>query len=49
MAGDPEELMPRSTVSYYFGRWKHDGTLDRLHHALYVLRRDRAGREVHGS
>jgi hypothetical protein len=33
----PKDLPPRSTVNHYFCRWQHDGTLDRLHHALYVL------------
>lgn len=41
----PKDLPPRSTVNYYFCRWQYDGTLDRLHHALYVLCRERAGRE----
>ena len=42
----PKDLPPRSTVNHYFCRWQHDGTLDRLHHALYVLCRDQAGREA---
>ena len=42
----PKDLPPRSTVNYYFCRWQYDGTLDRLHHALYVLCRERAGREA---
>ena len=33
----PKDLPPRSTVHYYFMRWDHDGTLGRIHHALYVL------------
>ena len=32
----PKDLPPRSTVNDYFCRWNHDGTLDRVHHALYV-------------
>jgi transposase len=40
----PKYLPPRSTVNYYFCRWQHDGTLDRLHHALYVLCREQADR-----
>jgi transposase len=40
----PKDLPPRSTVNYYFCRWQDDGTLDRLHHALYVLCRERADR-----
>jgi transposase len=42
----PKDLPPRSTVNYYFCRWQYDGTLDRLHHALYVLCRELAGREA---
>jgi transposase len=42
----PEDLSPRSTVNDYFRRWREDGTLDRLRHALYVLRREQAGREA---
>ena len=42
----PKDLPPRSTVNHYFCRWQHDGTLDRLHHALYVLCREQADREA---
>jgi len=42
----PKDLPPRSTVNGYFLRWEHDGTLDRLHHSLYVLCRELAGREA---
>ncbi len=42
----PKDLPPRSTVNDYFLRWEHDGTLDRLHHWLYVLCRELAGREA---
>ena len=42
----PKDLPPRSTVHGYFGRWQWDGTLDRLHHALYVQCREAAGREA---
>ena len=40
----PKDLPPRSTVSHYFCRWQQDGTLDRLHHALYVLCLEQADR-----
>ena len=40
----PKDLPPRSTVNFYFCRWQHDGTLDRLHHALYVRCREQADR-----
>jgi hypothetical protein len=33
-------------VNDYFRRWDHDGTLDRLHHALYVKCRELAEREA---
>lgn len=42
----PKDLPPRSTVNHYFCRWQDDGTLDRLHHALYVLCREQANREA---
>ena len=42
----PKDLPPRSTVSGYFDRWDHDGTVQRLHHALFVQCREQAGREA---
>ena len=42
----PKDLPPRSTVNYYFCRWQQDGTLDRLHHTLYMLCREQADREA---
>src|ERR1700743_3967887 len=36
----PKDLPPRSTVNHYFWRWQHDGTLERLHHTLYILCRE---------
>ena len=45
-AAVPKDLPPRSTVNHYFCRWDHDGTLQRLHHALYVRCRELAGREA---
>jgi len=42
----PKDLPPRSTVNFYFCRWQHDGTLDRLHYALYVLCREEADRQA---
>jgi transposase len=32
----PKDLAKRSTVHGYFTRWDYDGTLDRIHHALYI-------------
>jgi len=45
-AAIPTDLPPRSTVNDYLLRWKADGTLDRIHHALYVQCRELAGREA---
>jgi transposase len=42
----PKDLPPRSTVNDYFCRWNYDGTLDRIHHALYVQCRQMAGLET---
>jgi len=42
----PKDLPPRSTVNFYFRRWQDDGTLARLHHALYVRCREQAAREA---
>ena len=42
----PKDLPPRSTVNHYFCRWQHDGTLARLHHALYVRCREQADRQA---
>ncbi len=42
----PKDLPARSTVHGYFVRWGWDGTLDRIHHALYVQCREQAGREA---
>jgi transposase len=42
----PKDLPPRSTVNDYFRRWSEDGTLDRIHHTLYVRCRELVGREA---
>ncbi len=42
----PKDLPPKSTVNDYFRRWDWDGTLERIHHALYVLCREQAEREA---
>jgi transposase len=42
----PKDLPPRSTVNDYFRRWEYDGTLARIHHALYVKCRELADREA---
>lgn len=42
----PKDLPPRSTLYDYFDLWNWDGTLDRIHDALYVECRERAEREA---
>jgi transposase len=42
----PKDLPPKSTAHYYFTLWDWDGTLERIHHALYVAVREREGREA---
>jgi transposase len=42
----PKDLPPKSTVYDYFDLWAWDGTLERIHHALYVAVREREGREA---
>ena len=42
----PKDLPPRSTLHDYFDLWSWDGTLDRVHQALYVECRGRAEREA---
>src|SRR2546423_11322273 len=42
----PKDLPPKSTVWAYFDLWTWDGTLERIHHALYVAVREPAGREA---
>lgn len=40
----PKDPPPRSTVYDYLARWDADRTLDRIHHALHVRCREKAGR-----
>ena len=42
----PKDFPPRSTIFYYFGRWEADGTLRRIHAALYVRCREQAERST---
>jgi transposase len=42
----PKDLPPRSMVYDYFSLWGWNGTLDRLHHTLYVKCREQAEREA---
>jgi len=40
----PKEFPPRSTIFDYFARWQADGTLGRIHTALYGRCREQAER-----
>jgi transposase len=42
----PKDLPPRSTLYDYFDLWSWDGTLERIHHALYLECRAREEREA---
>jgi transposase len=42
----PKDLPPRSTVHGYLQRWDYDGTLTKIHDALYVACRELAEREI---
>jgi transposase len=42
----PKDLPPKSTVYDYFDLWTYDGTLDRIHHALYLQCREQEQREA---
>ncbi len=42
----PKDLPPRSTVFAYLDLWSWDGTLERIHHELYVRCRERTEREA---
>ena len=39
----PKDLPPKSTLHDYLDLWNYDGTLSKIHHALYVLCREQAG------
>jgi len=42
----PKDFPPKSTVHWYFMLWNWDGTLQRIHHVLYVAVREQEGREA---
>src|SRR5512132_1146451 len=46
VACGPKDLPPRSTLFDYLDLWSYDGTLDRIHHALYVACREQGEREA---
>lgn len=41
----PKDLPPKSTAHSYFMLWDWNGTLERIHEALYVAVREAAGKE----
>jgi transposase len=42
----PKDMPPRSTLFDYLNLWSCDGTLDRIHHALYLECREQGEREA---
>jgi transposase len=40
----PKDMPPRSTLFDYLNLWSYDGTLDRIHHALYLECREQGER-----
>ena len=42
----PKDLPPRSTIHDCLDRWAHDGTLECIHHTLYLQCRELADREA---
>ena len=42
----PKNLPPKSTIYDYFDLWTYDGTLNRIHHALYEQCREQARQEA---
>jgi len=42
----PRTCPPKSTLYDYFDLWTYDGTLENIHHALYVKCREQIGREA---
>ena len=46
MAGAAQGPAAEDTAHSYFMLWDWDGTLERVHHALYVATREREGREA---
>jgi transposase len=42
----PRDLPPRSTLHDYLQRWDYDGTLSKIHYALYQKCREQVDREA---
>jgi transposase len=45
----PKDLPPRSTTNTYLGLWEWDGTLDRIHEALFEAVREQESRSAEPS
>src|SRR6266478_6229694 len=43
----PKDLPPKSSVYGYFDLWTYDGTLERIHHALYEQCREQGQEAAH--
>jgi len=41
----PKDLPPKSTAHWYLMLWNWDGTLERIHHVLYLAVREQEGRK----
>jgi transposase len=42
----PKDLVPKSTAYDYLDLWDWNGTLERIHHALYVASREKVGKDA---
>jgi transposase len=42
----PKDLPAKSTLNRFFCDWGYDGTLDRIHHVLYLKCREKLEREA---
>jgi transposase len=42
----PKDFPSKTTLYRYFDLWNYDGTLERIHHTLYVKCREQIGREA---
>ena len=42
----PKDMVPSGTAYYYMRRFADDGTLERIHHEIYLRCREQAGREA---
>src|SRR3989337_2890773 len=42
----PKDLPPKSTLHDYLDLWNYDGTLETIHHVLYMKCREKIGREA---